>query len=51
MSAPIKYKCPYCDRTAMSPGGVRFHVASEHPEKVQEFQKDYYPAMLKEFKK
>ena len=50
MSMPKKFKCPYCDREAMSPGGIRFHVASDHPEKVGEFKADHYPAMAKEFK-
>ncbi|KKK41036.1 hypothetical protein LCGC14_2876020, partial [marine sediment metagenome] len=39
MSTPKKYKCPYCDRTAMSPGGVRFHIGSDHTDKVEEFKK------------
>ncbi len=46
----IEYKCPYCERTAMSPGGVRFHVGSEHTDKVEEFKAEHYPAMEKVFK-
>ncbi len=51
MSAIKKYKCPYCEREALSPGGVRFHVRSEHPDKAGEFQTDHYPAMEEEFNK
>ncbi len=51
MSTPTKYKCPYCDRESLSPGGVRFHVNSEHPEKAGEFNEDHYPAMKEAFKK
>ena len=51
MSAQKKYKCPYCEREALSPGGVKFHVRSEHPDKVGEFQTDHYLAMEEEFNK
>ena len=51
MSASKKYKCPYCDKTALSPAGVNFHVRMDHPEKVNEFNEDHYPAMKEEFKK
>ncbi len=46
-----KYVCPYCDRQSASPGGVRFHVRSEHPEKLQEFMENIYPEMAERYKK
>ncbi|HUS77377.1 MAG TPA: hypothetical protein VM050_01755 [Patescibacteria group bacterium] len=46
-----RFKCPYCDRQAASPGGVRFHVKLEHPEKLDEFNEIYYPAMSEKFNK
>jgi hypothetical protein len=45
-----RYRCPYCERQAASPGGVRFHVKLEHPEKIEEFNKIHYPAMAEKFK-
>lgn len=46
-----KYACPYCGRQSASPGGVRFHVRNDHPEKIQEFMERYYPEMAERFKK
>lgn len=45
-----KYNCPYCDRESVSPGGVRWHVSVEHPEKMQEFVDNYYSEMTERFK-
>jgi hypothetical protein len=45
-----RYQCPYCDRQSASPGGVRFHVKLEHPEKLEEFNEKYYPEMSERFK-
>lgn len=46
-----RYSCPYCERQSASPGGVRFHVRLEHPEKLEEFNKKYYPELAERFKK
>ena len=46
-----RYKCPYCDRQAASPGGVRFHVKLEHPCKLDEFNEIHYPGMAERFKR
>ena len=46
-----KYKCPYCDRQSASPGGVRFHIKMDHPEKLEEFNSKYYEEMAERFKK
>jgi hypothetical protein len=46
-----RYKCPYCDRQSASPGGVRFHVKLEHPDKLDEFNQMHYPEMAERFKK
>lgn len=46
-----RYHCPYCERQAASPGGVRFHIKLEHPDKLDEFNERYYEAMLERFKK
>ena len=46
-----RFQCPYCERQAASPGGVRFHVKLEHPDKLQEFNDRYYEAMSEKFKK
>lgn len=46
-----KYVCPYCSRQSASPGGVRFHVSNEHPEKLEEFMEKHYPEMVERFKK
>ena len=52
MSAQMeRYSCPYCDRESASPGGVRFHIRLEHPEKLDEFNERYYPEMSERFKK
>ncbi len=51
MSEPRQYKCPYCDRVSLSPGGVSFHVGIEHPDKVEEFIADHYPAMKEAYNK
>lgn len=51
MSEPRKYKCPYCVRVSLSPGGVSFHVRMDHPDKVREFNEDHYPDMKEAFKK
>ncbi|KKN18913.1 hypothetical protein LCGC14_0951090 [marine sediment metagenome] len=51
MSAPIKYKCPYCDRESLSPGGVRFHIGSDHTDKVEEFKAEHYHAMKERYYK
>lgn len=51
MSAQMtEFKCPYCDRKSASPGGVRFHVKLTHTEKLEEFNKKYYPDMDAAFK-
>ena len=46
-----RYQCPYCERQAASPGGVRFHVKLEHNDKLDEFNERYYEAMSERFKK
>jgi hypothetical protein len=46
-----RYGCPYCERQSASPGGVRFHVRLEHPDKLDEFNERYYPEMAEKFKK
>jgi hypothetical protein len=46
-----RYPCPYCDRQAASPGGVRFHVKLEHPDMLQEFNETHYPRMVERFKR
>ncbi len=46
-----QFKCPYCDRKSASPGGVRFHVKLTHPDKLEEFNAQYYAAMEESFKK
>lgn len=46
-----KHVCPYCDRQSASPGGVRFHVRNNHPEKFQEFMEKIYPAMAERYQK
>jgi len=45
-----KFFCPYCNRQSASPGGVRFHVRNEHPEKLQEFIEKHYAKMVERFK-
>jgi hypothetical protein len=45
-----RYQCPYCDRQAASPGGVRFHVKLEHPDKLDEFNELHYAGMAERFK-
>lgn len=45
-----EYKCPYCPRLASSPGGIRFHVKLTHPDKLDDFNLNYYPSMSKLFK-
>jgi len=44
------YVCPYCNRQAPSPGGVRFHVKLDHPESFEEFMEKHYPEMVNRFK-
>jgi hypothetical protein len=45
------YGCPYCARgISHSPGGVKFHVKSDHPDKYNEFMSNYYPKMDQLFK-
>ncbi|UCD43976.1 MAG: hypothetical protein JSV27_07430 [Candidatus Bathyarchaeota archaeon] len=46
-----RFQCPYCERQAASPGGVRFHVKLEHPNKIDEFNQNHYPAMAERFNK
>jgi len=46
-----KYLCPYCKRQSASPGGVKFHVRNEHPEKLQEFMEKIYPEMAERYQK
>jgi hypothetical protein len=46
-----RYQCPYCERQAASPGGVRFHVKLEHDDKLAEFNERYYEGMSERFKK
>ena len=46
-----RYNCPYCDREAASPGGVRFHVKLEHPSKLDEFNEMHYSGMAERFKR
>ncbi len=45
-----RFHCPYCDRQAASPGGVRFHVKLEHTDKLEEFNAVHYPGMAERFK-
>ena len=45
-----QFKCPYCDRKSASPGGVRFHIKLTHPDKLDEFNANYYPEMESRFK-
>ncbi len=45
-----QFKCPWCDRKSASPGGVRFHVKLTHPDKLDEFNANYYPDMENRFK-
>ena len=47
---PDRYSCPYCDQEAASPGGIKFHVRSKHPDKQEEFLQKHYPEMEKRFK-
>jgi len=44
-----RYHCPYCDWDSVSPGGIRWHVSVEHPDKMEEFMEKYYPEMAKRF--
>ena len=46
-----RYQCPYCERQAASPGGVRFHVKLEHSDKLDEFNERHYEAMAERFKR
>jgi hypothetical protein len=46
-----RFQCPYCDRQAASPGGVRFHVKLEHSDKLDEFNEMHYPGMAERFRK
>jgi len=45
-----RFQCPYCERQAASPGGVRFHVKLDHPEKLEDFMSRLYPAMVERFR-
>lgn len=45
-----RFQCPYCDRQAASPGGVRFHVKLEHADKLEEFNAVHYLGMVERFK-
>ncbi len=45
-----RYECPYCDRKAASPGGVRFHIKLAHPDKLEEFMELYYDKMAERFR-
>ena len=45
-----RFQCPYCERQAASPGGVRFHVKLDHPEKLDDFMSRLYPAMVERFR-
>jgi hypothetical protein len=45
-----RVQCPYCERQAASPGGVRFHVKLDHPEKLEDFMSRLYPAMVERFR-
>jgi hypothetical protein len=45
-----EFCCPYCDRRSTSPSGLRFHVRLTHPDKLDEFQTNYYPEMEARFK-
>jgi hypothetical protein len=44
-----KFNCPYCFRQSVSPGGVRFHVKIDHPDKLKEFDEKYYDEMKKRY--
>ena len=44
-----KFYCPYCHRQSGSPGGVRFHVKVDHPEKLKEFDEMHYDEMKKRY--
>ena len=46
-----EYICPYCPRTSLSPGGIRFHVKLTHPEKFVEFETVFLPDLSTKFKK
>ena len=46
-----KFNCPYCNRQSASPGGIRFHVKTEHADKFQEFMDRYYVEMTERYKK
>ncbi|MFQ6053572.1 MAG: hypothetical protein ACE5OO_05000 [Candidatus Bathyarchaeia archaeon] len=46
-----KFNCPWCDLQSASPGGVRFHVRNEHPEKLKEFMDEHYPEMSERFRR
>jgi len=46
-----RFQCPYCERQAASPGGVRFHIKLEHPDKLEEFNERYYDPMAERFKR
>lgn len=45
-----RFQCPYCARQAASPGGVRFHVKLDHPEKLEDFMSHFYPPMVDRFR-
>ncbi len=44
-----RYPCPYCDRQTASPGGARFHVKLEHPDKLEDFNEKHYPGLAERF--
>jgi hypothetical protein len=46
-----EYSCPYCKRTSLSPGGIKFHVKLTHTDKLAEFEKNVFPQMEAEFKR
>jgi hypothetical protein len=39
----IEYPCPYCEKCALSPRGVRKHVKKYHPEKLEVFDLTFLP--------
>jgi len=45
----MKFDCPYCDRVSVSPGGIRFHIKLTHPERLEEFNANFYPDMEARF--
>ncbi len=45
-----KFQCPYCEKQSASPGGLRFHIKLEHPEKFDEFNQKHYSKMIERFK-